>query len=227
MERSFSRYPAAAAFPAARLRALQCSSHHSSAVCESHQYFMELLPPGEGLLSALAFCCSYQRSSSCREHPISFHRQPAPSSPPFPSPFCINKYCFAFQGLCIPRGPRVLKSPWVQIKVLTIFCSWSLKPARSRGARCYGPVLGSLGPSHQPCSSRMGDQAHPHPVCPPASSVSSSRMVNVAPWQLGASSPDPICPGPIRPAWPHPARSSQLAPEPRGEGRLFAEKVAF
>lgn len=152
-----------------------------------------------------------------------------PAAPPLPSPFCINKYCFAFQGLCIPRGPRVLKSSWVQLKVLTIFCSWSLKPACSRGARCYSPVLRSLGPSHQPCSSRMGNQAHPHPQCPPPppSSVTSSRMVNVALWQLGASSLNPICLGPIRPAWPHPARSSRLAPEPRGEGRLFAEKVAF
>lgn len=57
-------FPAAAAFPASRLRALQCSSHGSAAVCESHQYFMELLPPGEGLLSAPAFCCFYQQGTS-------------------------------------------------------------------------------------------------------------------------------------------------------------------
>ena len=180
VERSFSCYPAAAAFPAAWLRALQCSSHHSSAVCESHQYFMELLPPGEGLLSALAFCCSYQRSSSRREHLISFHRPPAPNSPPFPSPFCISKYRFAFQRLCIPHKPRALKSPWVQIKVLTIFCPWSLKPARNRDAQRYSPVLGSPGPSCRPRSSRMGDQTHPHTLWPPPSSVSSSRTAKVA-----------------------------------------------
>lgn len=79
--RSFSCPPAAAASPAARLRALQCSSHRSAAVCESHQYFMELLPPGEGLLSAPAFCCSYQLSSSHREHLIS--SQQPPHSLPF------------------------------------------------------------------------------------------------------------------------------------------------
>lgn len=162
VERSFSRYPAAAAFPAARLRALQCSSHHSSAVCESHQYFMELLPPGEGLLSALAFCCSYQRSSSCREHLISFHWRPAPNSPPFRSPFCTSEYRFAFQGFCIPHGPRAPKSASVQTQVRTIFCPWSLKLVCSRGAQCHSPVLGSPGPSCWPRSSKMGDQTHPH-----------------------------------------------------------------
>lgn len=55
-----------------------------SAVCESHQYFMEQLPPGEGLLSALPFCCSYQPSSSCREQLISSHPWPAPNTPPSP-----------------------------------------------------------------------------------------------------------------------------------------------
>lgn len=89
--------PGAAAFPAARLRALQCSSPGSAAVCESHQYFMELLPPGEGLLSAPAFCRSQQQGTAD-------FLPPAPSRSPLSSSFHTGKYPWAFQGL------RILKS---------------------------------------------------------------------------------------------------------------------
>lgn len=88
--------PAGFCLRTARPGALQCSSQRS-ALRESHQYFMELLPPGEGLRS-LCFCCSQQRPCARGEHPISFPWQPAPSSPPFPFLFQTSHQRCAFRG---------------------------------------------------------------------------------------------------------------------------------
>lgn len=136
-----------------RLRALQCSSHGSAAVRESHQYFMELLPPGEGLLSAPAFCCSYQQGTS--DFPPA-----APSRSPWSSPFHLGKYPCAFQEL---RSLESLR-----------FHPWHL-PGAAGVSRDKPPAPGWVTePSHIPKStSSSGDvptawldptfPAQPHP----------------------------------------------------------------
>lgn len=91
---SFSLVPHNHCLTPCGLRVLQCSARHSRlAVCESYQYFMERLPPGEGSLSsAQPLCCSDLHLPSCTEHPISSSH---PAAHPLPQGFppCLHAGC--------------------------------------------------------------------------------------------------------------------------------------
>lgn len=81
-----------------------------------------------------------------------------PTAPPFPPLSALEISLCLLGALYATRGKscEVLSG-----SNLTISCPRSLKPAHSRCAQRYGPVLGSPGPSCRPCSSGMGDQTHP------------------------------------------------------------------
>lgn len=163
MGRSFSRYPAAAAFPAAWLRALQCSSHRSP-VCvnpiniswscflqgkDCYQLWLSAAPTSAPLLAE-----NIRFPSTGGQHP---------TAPSFPPPSALQISLCLFRALYPMRG----KSCEVPSgSNLTIFCP-GRSPAHRRDAQRRGPVLGSPAPSHQLCSSRTGDQTHPRSLRPP------------------------------------------------------------
>lgn len=83
----------------ARCGAPQCSSRG-----ESHQYFMELLPPGAGLRASGSGCCCCPPPKQL----LPFPWQPAPcfSPPPFFPPVSCAFWGGAFWGCKEPWGPN-------------------------------------------------------------------------------------------------------------------------
>lgn len=144
--------PSAFRLRAARPGAPQCSSQRS-ALRESHQYFMEPLPPGEGLRS-LCFCRSQQRSCPGGDHPISFPWQPAPSSPPFPFLFQMSHQRCAFRGctLCELRRPLRWESKPPLISALRCSSATCWDDGGSSGTGTWTPPApcAALSAEHSP-----------------------------------------------------------------------------
>ncbi|XP_064491239.1 uncharacterized protein LOC135402222 isoform X2 [Pseudopipra pipra] len=146
------------------------------------------------------------------QHLISFPRWPAPSSPPLPSLFCTGEYPSAFQGLHIPRGPRALESPQVQIQALTRFHPWLLVPAHcSDGQRV---------PRAKPAAPGWVTKPTHTLHCPPNSISSSRTCQQPRPCLSGSYFP---CPAASSPQVPARSRAQQ---EPAGGSRLCCEDGA-